>query len=52
VRKDGTQFILASGEWLQVRFSGTEPVMRCYMEARSLEGLEKLKQAGEELTKV
>jgi phosphoglucomutase len=52
VRKDGTQFILASGEWLQVRFSGTEPVMRCYVEARSLEGLEKLKQAGGELTQV
>jgi alpha-D-glucose phosphate-specific phosphoglucomutase len=52
VRKDGTQFILESGEWLMVRFSGTEPIMRCYMEARSLEGLEKLRVAGQELTKV
>ncbi len=52
VRKDGTKFILASGEWLMVRFSGTEPLMRCYMEAHSPEGLEKLKLAGQELTKV
>lgn len=51
-RKDGTQFILANGEWLAVRFSGTEPLMRCYMEARSPEGLERLRLAGKELTKV
>ncbi len=51
-RKDGTQFILASGEWLMVRFSGTEPIMRCYMEARSPENLERLRLAGKELTKV
>ena len=52
IRKDGTKFILASGEWLMVRFSGTEPLMRCYMEAHSPEGLEKLRLAGHELTKV
>lgn len=52
VRKDGTKFILANGEWLMVRFSGTEPLMRCYIEARSTEGLEKLRQAGRELTQV
>ena len=52
VRKDGTKFILASGEWLMIRFSGTEPLMRCYMEARTPEGLEKLRIAGAELTKV
>ncbi len=52
VRKDGTQFILASGEWLMVRFSGTEPIMRCYMEAHSVENLEKLRMAGKELTQV
>ena len=52
LRKDGTQFILVSGEWLMVRFSGTEPLMRCYMEARSPEGLEKLRQAGKELIQV
>ena len=52
VRKDGTKFILANGEWLMVRFSGTEPLMRCYMEARTPEGLEKLRVAGRELTNV
>jgi alpha-D-glucose phosphate-specific phosphoglucomutase len=52
VRKDGTKLILANGEWLMVRFSGTEPLMRCYMEARTQEGLERLRQAGQELTKV
>jgi alpha-D-glucose phosphate-specific phosphoglucomutase len=52
VRKDGTKFILESGEWLMVRFSGTEPLMRCYVEARSPEGLDKLRAAGKELTKV
>jgi phosphoglucomutase len=52
IRKDGTKFLLANGEWLMVRFSGTEPLMRCYMEARSIEGLEKLRLAGKELTQV
>jgi phosphoglucomutase len=52
VRKDGTKFILENGEWLMVRFSGTEPLMRCYLEARSIEGLEKLRRAGKELTDV
>ncbi len=52
IRVDGTKFILESGEWLMVRFSGTEPLMRCYMEARTPEGLEKLRLAGKELTQV
>lgn len=52
IRKDGTKFLFANGEWLMVRFSGTEPLMRCYMEAHSPEGLEKLRLAGQELTKV
>lgn len=52
IRIDGTKFLLESGEWLMVRFSGTEPLMRCYMEAHSVEGLAKLKVAGEELIKV
>ena len=52
IRKDGTKFILANGEWLMVRFSGTEPLMRCYVEGRTPEGLEKLRIAGKELTKV
>jgi phosphoglucomutase len=52
VTKDGTQFILENDDWLMVRFSGTEPLMRCYVESHSPEGLAKLRQAGEELTNV
>ena len=51
IRIDGTKFIFENGEWLMVRFSGTEPLMRCYMEAHTVEGLSKLKAAGQELTK-
>ncbi len=52
IRIDGTKFLLENGEWLMVRFSGTEPLMRCYMEAHSVESLAKLKTAGQELTNV
>ena len=52
VRKDGTKFILANGEWIMLRFSGTEPLMRCYMEAHTPENLEKLKRAGKEFTQL
>ena len=52
LRKDGTKFMLSNGEWLMVRFSGTEPLMRCYLEAHTPEGLEKLRLAAQELTKI
>lgn len=34
---DGYKFRLADGRWLLIRFSGTEPVLRLYCEAASLE---------------
>jgi phosphomannomutase len=34
---DGYKFRLADGSWLLIRFSGTEPVLRLYCEAASLE---------------
>lgn len=34
---DGYKFRLADGRWLLIRFSGTEPVLRLYCEASSLE---------------
>lgn len=34
---DGYKFRLADGSWLLVRFSGTEPVLRLYCEAESLD---------------
>ncbi|MBW1917124.1 MAG: phosphoglucomutase/phosphomannomutase family protein [Deltaproteobacteria bacterium] len=46
---DGHKYILEDGSWLCLRPSGTEPVVRLYLEAHSLEGLEKLKQAGQAL---
>lgn len=34
---DGYHFSLADGSWLLIRFSGTEPILRIYAEAYSLE---------------
>ena len=34
---DGYKFRLADGSWLMIRFSGTEPVLRLYCEAPSIE---------------
>ena len=41
---DGYKFILEDGSWLMIRFSGTEPVVRCYLEASSPEKLSRLKK--------
>ena len=42
---DGYKFLLPDGEWVAFRASGTEPVFRCYIEARSKKNLEPLRQA-------
>ena len=34
---DGYKFVLSDDEWLMIRPSGTEPVLRCYAEAKDLE---------------
>jgi len=34
---DGYHFTLADGSWLLIRFSGTEPILRIYGEASTLE---------------
>jgi phosphomannomutase len=34
VTKDGYKFLLGDGAWVMFRASGTEPVFRCYLEAR------------------
>jgi phosphoglucomutase len=47
---DGYKFLLTGGDWLMVRFSGTEPLVRCYVESRTQEGLEALREAGKRLT--
>ena len=33
-RRDGTRFVMADGAWALARFSGTEPLLRIYAEAR------------------
>ncbi len=45
ITTDGWKFLLPKGEWVAFRASGTEPVFRCYIEARSKADLEKLRQA-------
>ena len=45
VTLDGFKFLLPDGEWVAFRASGTEPLIRCYLEARSRVGLEKLRAA-------
>lgn len=45
VRTDGLKLVLADGSWVCYRLSGTEPVVRVYSEARSMEDLAKLSKA-------
>jgi len=49
---DGFRFILADNSWLLIRFSGTEPLLRIYAESDSPVRVEKLLNAGRELTGV
>jgi alpha-D-glucose phosphate-specific phosphoglucomutase len=46
---DGFHFSLADGSWLLVRFSGTEPILRIYAEASSLERANSLIAEGRKL---
>ena len=46
---DGLKLLLDDGSWILVRESGTEPVARVYVEARSEKDLDALSQAGREL---
>lgn len=46
VTVDGHLYLLEDGSWVCFRPSGTEPVVRFYLEASSPEGLERLRRAG------
>ncbi|MEZ7891612.1 MAG: phosphoglucomutase/phosphomannomutase family protein [Candidatus Wallbacteria bacterium] len=48
---DGHKYILKDGSWVLVRASGTEPVLRFYMEAGSKDMLRKLQKFAEDLQK-
>jgi alpha-D-glucose phosphate-specific phosphoglucomutase len=45
ITTDGFKFLVPNGEWVAFRASGTEPLIRCYIEARSLASLKKLRSA-------
>lgn len=49
VTTDGFKFLLDDGEWVAFRASGTEPVFRCYIEARSEENFSRLQASCKEL---
>ncbi len=49
VTVEGTKFLLEDGAWILLRPSGTEPVVRLYVEARSEAELEALVEAGKGL---
>ncbi len=48
---DGMKLLLDDGSWILVRESGTEPVARLYVEARSESDLASLAEAGREFLK-
>ena len=48
---DGFKFFLADGSWLLIRASGTEPLVRIYTEATSVELRDALLAAGERLVR-
>ena len=43
ITTDGFKFLLPQGEWVAFRASGTEPLIRCYIEAKSEASLDKLR---------
>jgi len=49
VTTDGFKYLLPGGEWVAFRASGTEPLVRCYLEARSTANLKRLRSASQKL---
>ncbi len=44
--RDGFRYVLEGGDWLLIRFSGTEPVIRVYCETTRQELVQEILQAG------
>jgi len=49
VTTEGFKFLLGNQEWAAFRPSGTEPLFRCYLEAKSAAHLTKLRAACRDL---
>lgn len=49
INTDGFKFLLPNREWVAFRASGTEPLIRCYIEAKSATQLKRLRAACEDL---
>ncbi|HTX21429.1 MAG TPA: hypothetical protein VMD27_06190, partial [Candidatus Aquilonibacter sp.] len=49
ITTDGYKFLLPNREWVAFRASGTEPLIRCYIEAKSKANLKKLQIACREV---
>ena len=45
ITTDGYKFLLPNHEWVAFRASGTEPLIRCYLEAKSAARLKRLRTA-------
>src|SRR5436853_2142874 len=45
ITTDGYKYLLPNQEWVAFRASGTEPLIRCYIEAKSAANLKKLRTA-------
>jgi phosphoglucomutase len=52
ITTDGFKFLLLNREWVAFRASGTEPLIRCYIEARSKANFKKLEAACREILAV
>jgi len=46
---DGCKLVLPDSGWYLIRLSGTEPIVRCYGEAKTPERLAEIMKAGREL---
>jgi len=49
ITTDGFKYLLPKNEWVAFRASGTEPLIRCYIEAKSAGNLKKLRSACQDL---
>ncbi len=51
ITTDGFKYLLPNNEWVAFRASGTEPLIRCYIEAKTSSNLKKLREACHDLLK-